>query len=235
MAAGPKGLAAGTQHGREERAVRLRHKARKGGLLERQHIFKELALSVFVLDQSKRPLMPCSQKRARKLLSSGRARIHRLFPFAIRLIDRTVEDSSLQPLRLSIDPGSKVTGLALCRVEEAIDASTGEIQTPVMHISFLMELVHRGQAIKDALHARAAMRRTRRTRNLRYRAPRFDNRGGDKMGWVAPSLMHRVLTTQTWVNRISTDVTRLANPPEMNRVGGRLATDHINVSRRLIG
>ena len=167
---------------------------------------------MFVLDQKKRPLMPCSQKRARKLLDSGRARVHRLFPFAIRLVDRSINSSTLQPLRLSLDPGSKTTGLALCRVESPVDADTGEIADPVMHIVFLMELVHRGQAIKDALRSRAAMRRTRRTRNLRYRAPRFLNRGGDKTGWIAPSLMHRVLTTKTWVSRISklAPVTHLA-------------------------
>jgi 5-methylcytosine-specific restriction endonuclease McrA len=169
-------------------------------------------LSVFVLDKGKRPLMPCSEKRARKLLESGRARVHRLFPFAIRLIDRTIEESDLQPLRLSIDPGSKVTGLALCRMEEAIDASTGEISEPVMHISFLMELVHRGQQIKKDLHSRAALRRGRRSRNLRYRAPRFLNRKNKGEGWIAPSLMHRVQTTMTWVNRITklAPVTHLA-------------------------
>ena len=169
-------------------------------------------MSVFVLDQRQRPLMPCSQKRARKLLEAGRARVHRLLPFAIRLTDRTLADSAVQPMRLSLDPGSKTTGLALCRVESPVDADTGEITAPVMHIAFLMELVHRGQAIKDALHSRAVMRCPRRGRNLRYRAPRFLNRGGDKTGWIAPSLMHRVLTTKTWVKRISklAPVTHLA-------------------------
>ena len=169
-------------------------------------------MSVFVLDQRQRPLMPCSEKRARKLLKSGHARVHRLFPFAIRLIDRRVETSVLQPMRLSLDPGSKVTGLALTRVESVVDADTGEIAAPAMHIAFLMDLVHRGQQIKDALKSRSAMRRTRRTRNLRYRAPRFLNRGGDKTGWIAPSLMHRVQTTQSWVNRFCrlAPVTQLA-------------------------
>lgn len=114
-------------------------------------------------------------------------------------------------MRLSLDPGSKVTGLALARVESVVDGQTGEI-SPVMHISFLMELVHRGQQIRDALKARSAMRRTRRARNLRYRAPRFLNRGGDKSGWIAPSLMHRVQTTCNWVRRIRSlaPVTHLA-------------------------
>lgn len=169
-------------------------------------------MSVFVLDRRKRPLMPCSELRARKLLEAGRARVHRPIPFTIRLIDRQVESCVLQPMRLSLDPGSKVTGLALARMETVVDSDTGEISAPVMHISFLMELVHRGQQIKDALHSRAALRRTRRGRNLRYRAPRFLNRGGDKSGWLAPSLMHRVQTSQTWVNRLTklAPVTHLA-------------------------
>ena len=159
-------------------------------------------MSVFVLDQRQRPLMPCSEKRARTLLKSGRARVHRLFPFAIRIIDLQVTLCALQPMRLSLDPGSKVTGLALTRVEPVVDADAGEIGAPVMHIAFLMELVHRGQQIKEALKSRSVMRRTRRNRNLRYRAPRFLNRGGEKAGWIAPSLMHRIQTTQSWVKRL---------------------------------
>ena len=145
--------------------------------------------------------MPCSEKRARKLLESHRARVHRLFPFAIRLVDRTVEDCVLQPLRVSIDPGSKVTGMALARSEDQVDPSTGEITAPVIHIAFLMELVHRGAQISKALTGRAALRRGRRSRNLRYRAPRFDNRTRPA-GWLAPSLRHRVDTTTAWVARL---------------------------------
>jgi len=70
-------------------------------------------MAVFVLDKRKRPLMPCSEKRARLLLSRGRARIHRMVPFTIRLVDRLREDSTLQPVRLKLDPGSKTTGMAL--------------------------------------------------------------------------------------------------------------------------
>ena len=158
-------------------------------------------MSVFVLDKRKRQLMPCSENRARKLLDSGRARVHNLFPFCIRLTDRLIEDSALQPMRLSLDPGSKETGLAVSRIAETIDVRTGEI-APVMHICFLIELVHRGAAIKKSLEARAAMRGRRRSANLRYRAPRFGNRPRAK-GWLAPSLKHRVDTTCSWVRRLT--------------------------------
>lgn len=152
--------------------------------------------------------MPCTPKRARKLLASGRARVHRLFPFCIRLVDRITEQSAVQPLRLSLDPGSKTTGLAISRISEATDAD-GVIE-PVMHIVFLMELAHRGQAIMASLHARSAMRRRRRG-NLRYRAPRFFNRAKPK-GWLPPSLRHRIDTTAAWVGRLQrlAPVTHLA-------------------------
>jgi hypothetical protein len=67
-------------------------------------------------------------------------------------------------------------------------------------VLFLAELAHRGAAIKDKLTARAAFRRRRRSKNLRYRPARFLNRAKPK-GWLAPSLRHRVETTMSWVAR----------------------------------
>lgn len=157
-------------------------------------------MSVFVLDRRGKPLMPCSEARARKLLAAGRARVHRVMPFAIRLTDRFQADCELQPLRLKLDPGSKITGLALVRESQTLDLSTGEIERNAAVVS-LIEIVHRDRQISETLTARRQMRRRRRNQ-LRYRAPRFLNRGGDKKGWLAPSLMHRVHTTMAWVHRL---------------------------------
>jgi len=157
-------------------------------------------MAVFVLDRRKKPLMPCSEKRARLLLKRGRARVHRLVPFTIRLVDREQEDCALQPVRLKLDPGSKATGVALVRESQEVDADTGEVQRSA-HVLFLAELAHRGHAIRDALGQRAAFRRRRRCANLRYRQPRFDNRTR-RHGWLAPSLQHRVDTIMSWVRRL---------------------------------
>ncbi|MBU2774215.1 HNH endonuclease [Acidithiobacillus ferrooxidans] len=156
-------------------------------------------MAVFVLDKRKKPLMPCSEKRARLLLERGRARVHRMVPFTIRLVDRLQEDSVLQPVRLKLDPGSKTTGLALVREKEMVDASTGEALRKAV-VLMLLELRHRGHAIRDALTQRRAFRRRRRG-NLRYRPARFANRTKPE-GWLAPSLRHRVDTTTAWVNRL---------------------------------
>ena len=125
--------------------------------------------------------MPCSEKRARLLLKRGRARVHRMYPFTIRLIDR--KSGATQPLQLKIDPGSKQTGVAIVRQAEATAA-----------VVALIEIKHRGAAIRKALQQRAAFRRRRRSAKLRYRAPRFDNRRRARRlarAIPAPSRRHR--------------------------------------------
>ena len=156
-------------------------------------------MAVFVIDKRKKPLMPCSEKRARKLLDTGRARVHRLIPFSIRVIDREASDCKLQSVKIKIDPGSKFTGIAVVRELESINVTTGEISTTT-HVLNLFELLHRGHQISEALTARRQMRRRRRA-CLRYREPRFLNRGNKVRGWLAPSLQHRVDTTAAWVKR----------------------------------
>ena len=158
-------------------------------------------MAVFVLDRYKNPLMPCSEKRARLLLARGRARVHRLIPFTIRVIDRRIAESQLQPLELKIDPGSKTSGLALVRNSESVNTETGEVTTTA-HVLNLFDLIHRGFQISTALTARSQMRSRRRGANLRYRAPRFLNRKNKGKGWLAPSLQHRIDTTLSWVARI---------------------------------
>ncbi|OKI66009.1 HNH endonuclease [Micromonospora sp. CB01531] len=145
---------------------------------------------MFVVDRHHRPLQPCSPARARKLLASGRAVVHRHTPFVIRLKDRGVADSQVDGVELGIDPGSKVTGIAVFRADNTLRTGL-----------FAIEVRHRGGQIRDKLTARAVFRRGRRSRNLRYRAPRFLNRRRSD-GWLAPSLRHRIDNTVSWVQRL---------------------------------
>lgn len=114
--------------------------------------------------------------------------VHRRMPFMIRLKERA--DGEVQPVRLKIDPGSKITGMALAREDGG-----------VQHTLFLAEVEHRGRLIRKKLGQRSAYRRRRRSANLRYRSPRFLNRT-KPTGWLAPSLKHRVDTTLSWVERL---------------------------------
>lgn len=138
---------------------------------------------VFVLDTNRKPLTPCQPGVARSLLNAGKASVFRRYPFTI-ILNKEVE-ANPEPLELKLDPGSKVTGIALKQGNRII---------------FAAELQHRGQQIKDALRSRRQLRRSRRNRKTRYRPARFLNRTRPE-GWLAPSLQHRVDTLMTWVNR----------------------------------
>jgi 5-methylcytosine-specific restriction endonuclease McrA len=139
---------------------------------------------VFVLDTNRKPLNPCTPGVARGLLKAAKAKVFRRFPFTI-ILNKSV-DTDPQPMQLKLDPGSQVTGIALVQREKVVWAA---------------ELTHRGQQIKNALESRRALRRSRRNRKTPYRQPRFLNRTRPN-GWLAPSLLHRVETTLTWVNRL---------------------------------
>ncbi|MEU7744801.1 RNA-guided endonuclease IscB [Nonomuraea sp. NPDC049158] len=143
-----------------------------------------------MLDRDGKPLQPCRPGRARQFLKAGRAVVVRRTPFVIRLIDRALADSTVAGVQVGLDPGSRHTGIAVFTARDA--SRTGK---------YSIQLDHRGAAIGDKLTARSNYRRGRRSRKLRYRAPRFRNRTRPQ-GWLAPSLRHRVDTTMSWVARL---------------------------------
>ncbi|MBE2933586.1 HNH endonuclease, partial [Anoxybacillus flavithermus] len=111
---------------------------------------------VFVLDTNKRPLAPCHEAVARKLLKQGKAAIYKRYPFTIILKEIVDNFRPKTPYRLKIDYGSKHTGLAIVRGQEVV---------------WLGQLDHRTD-IKERLDKRRAFRRARRKRKTRYRKPR---------------------------------------------------------------
>lgn len=142
---------------------------------------------VFVLDTNKQPLDPVHPGHARLLLKQGQAAVYRRYPFTL-IFKRAVELPTLHPLRVKLDPGSLVTGIAL------VNETSGEVV-------WAAELTHHGEQIKRALDTRRALRRSRRQRKTRYRQPRFQNRKTRK-GMLPPSLESRVCNVLTWVRRL---------------------------------
>jgi hypothetical protein len=78
-----------------------------------------------VLDKRGRPLMPCHPARARELLAKGRAVVVRYVPFAIRLKDRLIEESTIAGVAVRVDPGSCGTGIVVTTDTEQLDHATG--------------------------------------------------------------------------------------------------------------
>jgi 5-methylcytosine-specific restriction endonuclease McrA len=132
--------------------------------------------------------MPCHPARARALLSHRRATVYRRLPFTLILKDR--EDGAIQPVELKADPGSKTTGLAL-----VVEGKTGR------KVVGAANLHHQGEAIRKRLADRRALRRGRRPRSTRYRAPRFDHRIRPA-GGLPPSLKSRVDNVRTGAGRL---------------------------------
>ena len=171
-------------------------------------------LKIAVIDRDKKVLEPCHPAVARRLLKQRKAAVFKRYPFTL-ILKRSVAELHTTDYTLSVDPGSRCTGLAI------LDHSNRIVQK--------IELHHRSKAIKKRLSDRAGYRRSRRTRKLRYRPPRFNNRarkapvltdsgweyksfGQSSEGWIAPSLMSRVFNIETWVRRLERvyPITRLA-------------------------
>ncbi|BAY83345.1 HNH endonuclease [Calothrix parasitica NIES-267] len=140
---------------------------------------------VFLIDTNKQPLNLVTPKQARRLLEKGKAAVFRQYPF-ILILKTAIDNPTIRPLTLKLDPGSKVTGIVILSGENVI---------------WCAELEHRGYQIKDALFSRRQLRSSRRNRKNWYRKPRFNNRTRSE-DWLPPSLEHRILTTQTWVKRL---------------------------------
>lgn len=127
-----------------------------------------------VVSSTGKPLMPCSPKRARILMSRGKAIPRHLKGlFYIKLTDRS--DGDTQSVAVGIDPGSSFEGYT--------------VKSATRTFLNVNSVAANGKLIKKAMEARSNSRRTRRQRKNPYRANKM-NRSGSK-GWVPPSTKAR--------------------------------------------
>lgn len=149
---------------------------------------------VFVLNQDRAPLAPCSPERARKLMDAGRAAMFRLYPFTI-IMRNQVQTGKMPEYRLKFDPGAETTGLAIIRRDKEGDL-----------LIWAANLQHKGFGIAESLQQRSGVRRQRRQRKTRYRKPGFtkgiEASFGREDGWLPPSLRSRVDNIFHWGQRL---------------------------------
>lgn len=138
---------------------------------------------VYVLAKDGKPLMPTKRGgKVRILLKEKKARVVRREPFTIQLLYET--SKFMQPLTLGVDPGFKTIGLSVSSQKQEVFASETEIRTD----------------IKEKLSERREFRRNRRSRKLRYREARFNNRkSSKKKGWLPPTIEQKI---QSHLNEI---------------------------------
>lgn len=127
-----------------------------------------------VVSSTGKPLMPCSPKRARKLMSKGKAVPRHLKGlFYIKLTDRS--DGDTQSVAVGIDPGSSFEGYTVKSANRTF-----------LNVN---SLAADGKRIREAMETRRNSRRARRQRKNPYRANKM-NRSRSK-GWVPPSTKAR--------------------------------------------
>lgn len=163
---------------------------------------------VYVLNIEGKPLMPCKEAKARKLLKENKAKIYKKEPFTIQLL--FICENQTQDITLGVDAGSKHIGLSATTKEKELYAADVELRNDIV----------------DLLSTRRQNRRTRRNR-LRYRKPRFNNRvHSKKNGWLAPSVEQKIQThfkvvedihkllpiTKIVVETASFDIQKIKNP-----------------------
>ena len=124
-----------------------------------------------VIDNMNKSLMPCSEKRARNLMSKGLAKaIWKNQIFCIKLL-KEPSSRQYQDVTIGIDPGSKKEGFTVATDSKVVLNITAEAVTTV----------------KDALETRKNLRRSRRTRKTPYRKCRFNR----TIGGISPSTKAR--------------------------------------------
>lgn len=129
---------------------------------------------VYVLNKQGKPLMPCKEAKARKLLKQHKAKIVKYEPFTIQLLFDC--ENQTQDVNLGIDAGSKYIGVSATTEKQVLYEAEVELRNDIV----------------NKLSSRRAARRMRRNR-LRYRPARFNNRVHSKhKGWLAPSVEHKI-------------------------------------------
>lgn len=163
---------------------------------------------VYVLNIEGKPLMPCKEAKARKLLKQNKAKIYKREPLTIQLLFEC--ENQIQDISLGVDAGSKHIGLSATTKKKELYAADIELRNDIV----------------DLLSTRRQNRRTRRNR-LRYRESKFNNRVHSKnKGWLAPSIEQKIQThfkvvgdahkilpiTKIIVETASFDIQNIKNP-----------------------
>ena len=160
---------------------------------------------VFVINANGERLMPCSPRKARLLLKSGKAKIVSRLPLAIQLLYGS--SGYKQSIDVGVDLGSKHQGMGV---------------TSETHVLMQGEIELRDD-VSDNLASRRTLRRSRRNRKTRYRRSKFRHhtkrvyqpdkkkRKWSKVkreftsprpaGWLPPSLQSRMNNIFHWIDK----------------------------------
>ena len=139
---------------------------------------------VYVQSKDGEPLMPTERLGAvRRWLRDKKALVVKLCPFTIKLLRDS--ENNKQEVIVGLDTGAINIGCSAISKDKCLYASETKLRID----------------ISKKMQRRAKYRRNRRTRKLRYRQPRFDNRKSKRQ--LPPSLQSKADSTIKIVKQLS--------------------------------
>lgn len=139
-----------------------------------------------VLDRNKKPLMPCTEKRARKLLENRRAKPYWCKGIFCIILQDDPKTTYKQDICIGIDPGSKFNGYSI----------KSEAHT------FLNLQVNAVTTVKRKMEERSMLRRVRRHRKTPYRPCRFNRRSKDRLPPSTKARWQQHLNIIKWMKKM---------------------------------
>jgi len=172
-----------------------------------------MVTKVFVVDAKGKPCLPCHPARARKLLREGKADIKAVVPYTIQLCK--IVDNPVGSFTVGIDDGAKEVGIAV------VNETTKEV--------VFKGTIKLRQDVSKKILQRRQYRRTRRSRNLRHREARFNNRG--IVGWIAPTIKQK----KDSILRVVRDLATRINLTKAVVEQGEFDTSSLTAGKKLEG
>ena len=170
-----------------------------------------MSMSVYVIDAKGAPLLPMTPARARLLLKKEKAIVYSVIPFTIRLVREV--DTPIGEFKAGIDDGAKTVGISVEGNGKIVFAAN----------------VSPRQDVPRLMLQRSQYRRTRRSRKLRHRKPRFLNRG--KTGGIPPTIRYKKEVTL----RVLRDMTKRLNITSCVVEQGAFDVSSMSASYQLTG
>ncbi len=139
-----------------------------------------------VLDKDKNPLMPCTEKRAKKLMESGKAKPYWCKGVFCIILQEEPKSRYMQDIAIGIDPGSKFNGYTV--KSEAHTLKNLQVNAIT--------------SVKGKMEERAMVRKDRRKRNTPYRKCRFNRSVGNRIPPSTKARWQQHLNIIKWMEKL---------------------------------
>jgi len=140
-----------------------------------------------VLDKDKRPLMPCSEKRAKQLMEKGKAKPYWCKGIFCIILQEEPKSRFMQDIVIGIDPGSKFNGYTVKSEAHTLKN---------LHVNAIT-------SVKGKMEERATLRKSRRQRNTPYRKCRLNrSKSGSRIPPSTKARWQQHLNIVKWMEKL---------------------------------